>query len=116
MDMHESRARFREAVEVMIKAWTEETLTYHGTYTNVDDIWVLPKPMQQPHPPLYVAISTEPGNCRMGRQPPSAAHRGRSHRYHGTGDERAEDVAGKNGRVRGIPTPISRRRCRRGFM
>ena len=60
VDMNESRERFKEAVEVMIKAWTEETLTYHGKFTNVDNIWVLPKPLQQPHPPLYVAISTSP--------------------------------------------------------
>ena len=50
IDMNESRARFREATEVMRKAWTEDTLTFHGQYTNVDNLWVLPKPVQQPHP------------------------------------------------------------------
>jgi alkanesulfonate monooxygenase SsuD/methylene tetrahydromethanopterin reductase-like flavin-dependent oxidoreductase (luciferase family) len=60
IDMNESRERFREAVAVIRKAWTEETLTYHGKFTHVDDIWVLPKPVQKPHPPLYVAISTSP--------------------------------------------------------
>ena len=60
IDMNESRARFREAVEVIKKAWTEETLTFHGQYTHVDNLWVLPKPVQKPHPPLYVAISTSP--------------------------------------------------------
>jgi alkanesulfonate monooxygenase SsuD/methylene tetrahydromethanopterin reductase-like flavin-dependent oxidoreductase (luciferase family) len=48
IDINESRARFREAVEVMIKAWTEETLTYHGKFTDVENIWVLPKPIQNP--------------------------------------------------------------------
>ena len=60
VDINESRERFREAVEVMVQAWTQDTLTYHGKFTHVDDIWVLPKPLQQPHPPLYVAISTSP--------------------------------------------------------
>jgi alkanesulfonate monooxygenase SsuD/methylene tetrahydromethanopterin reductase-like flavin-dependent oxidoreductase (luciferase family) len=60
IDMNESRGRFREATEVLRKAWTEETLTFHGQYTNVDNLWVLPKPLQKPHPPLYVAISTSP--------------------------------------------------------
>jgi alkanesulfonate monooxygenase SsuD/methylene tetrahydromethanopterin reductase-like flavin-dependent oxidoreductase (luciferase family) len=60
VDIDESRDRFREAVEVMIKAWTEETLTFHGRFTDVEDIWVVPKPVQKPHPPLYVAISTSP--------------------------------------------------------
>ena len=60
VNIEESRERFREATEVITKAWTEERLTFHGKYTNVDDIWVIPKPVQKPHPPLYVAISTSP--------------------------------------------------------
>ena len=47
VDMEESRERFVESVEVMIKAWTEETLTYNGRFTNVDNLWVLPKPVQK---------------------------------------------------------------------
>jgi len=60
VDMSESRERFAESVDVMIKAWTEETLTFHGKYTNVDELWVIPKPMQQPYPPLFQAVSTSP--------------------------------------------------------
>jgi alkanesulfonate monooxygenase SsuD/methylene tetrahydromethanopterin reductase-like flavin-dependent oxidoreductase (luciferase family) len=62
IDINESRERFREAVEVLVKAWTEETLTFHGKYTKVENLWVVPKPVQQPHPPLYVAISTSPAS------------------------------------------------------
>jgi alkanesulfonate monooxygenase SsuD/methylene tetrahydromethanopterin reductase-like flavin-dependent oxidoreductase (luciferase family) len=60
VDIEESRERFREATEVIRLAWTEERLTFHGKYTSVDDLWVVPKPLQEPHPPLYVAISTSP--------------------------------------------------------
>ena len=62
VDIDTSRDRFQEAVDVIIKAWTEETLTYHGKYTNVDDVWVLPKPVQQPYPPLFQAVSTSPAS------------------------------------------------------
>jgi alkanesulfonate monooxygenase SsuD/methylene tetrahydromethanopterin reductase-like flavin-dependent oxidoreductase (luciferase family) len=62
VDINESRERFAEAVDVIRKAWTEEKLTYHGKFTNVDDLWVLPKPLQQPHPPLYQAVSTSPAS------------------------------------------------------
>ena len=62
VDIDTSRERFQEAVDVIIKAWTEETLTYHGKYTNVDDVWVLPKPVQQPYPPLFQAVSTSPAS------------------------------------------------------
>ena len=65
VDINESRERFTEAVDVIIKAWTEERLTYHGKYTNVDDVWVLPKPLQKPHPPLFQAVSTSPASVEF---------------------------------------------------
>ena len=42
VDMEESRARFREAVDVITRAWTEERLTFHGQFTQVDDLWFVP--------------------------------------------------------------------------
>ena len=65
VDIDESRERFHEAVDVMIKAWTEEKLTYHGKFTNVDDLWVLPKPVQKPYPPLFQAVSTSPASVEF---------------------------------------------------
>ena len=62
VDMDESRERFTEAVEVMTRAWTDDTLTYHGKFTNVDNLMVLPKPLQKPYPPLYQAVSTSPAS------------------------------------------------------
>ena len=65
VDVEESRDRFREYMDVVVRAWTEETLTYHGKYVNVDDLWVIPKPVQKPHPPLYQAISTSPASVEL---------------------------------------------------
>ena len=62
VDMDESRDRFKEAIDVIIKAWTEERLTYHGKFTNVDDLLVMPKPLQKPHPPIFQAVSTSPAS------------------------------------------------------
>ena len=62
VNVDESRARFREAMDVIRRAWTEETLTYHGQFTQVNDLWVIPKPLQKPHPPLYIAVSTSPAS------------------------------------------------------
>ncbi|MCZ6872717.1 MAG: LLM class flavin-dependent oxidoreductase [bacterium] len=61
-NIDEARDRFREAIDVMIGAWTQERLTFHGQFTNVDDLWVLPKPLQKPYPPLYIAVSTSPSS------------------------------------------------------
>ena len=62
IDIDTSRERFQEAVDVIIQAWTQERLTFHGKYTNVDDLWVLPKPVQKPYPPLFQAVSTSPAS------------------------------------------------------
>ena len=62
VNIEEARDRFREAIDVIIGAWTEERLTFHGRFTQVDDLWVLPKPIQKPHPPLYIAVSTSPSS------------------------------------------------------
>ena len=55
----ESAPRFREAVEVVLEAWTQERLTHHGEFFHFDDIEVLPKPLQNPLP-TWVAASSEP--------------------------------------------------------
>ena len=54
----ETAPRFREAVEVVLEAWTSERLTFHGKYWDFDEVEVLPKPMQRPHPPTWVAATS----------------------------------------------------------
>ena len=55
ISMDETRGRLEEGVEVIVKAWTEERFSYRGRFTDVRDIEVLPKPLQSPHPPIWVA-------------------------------------------------------------
>jgi alkanesulfonate monooxygenase SsuD/methylene tetrahydromethanopterin reductase-like flavin-dependent oxidoreductase (luciferase family) len=52
--------RFRENVDVVLQAWQQERLSYDGTFNQFHDVEVLPKPLQQPHPPVWVA-ATSPG-------------------------------------------------------
>ena len=56
--LDETAPRFREAVEVVLAAWTNDRLTYHGKFWDFDGIEVLPKPQQQPHPPTWVAATS----------------------------------------------------------
>ena len=58
VDVQESAARFQEAVEIVLAAWTNDRLTYHGQFWDYDDVEVLPKPMQRPHPPTWVAATS----------------------------------------------------------
>jgi alkanesulfonate monooxygenase SsuD/methylene tetrahydromethanopterin reductase-like flavin-dependent oxidoreductase (luciferase family) len=56
--MQESYARFREVVDIVVRAWTNERLTYKSEFFSFEDIEVLPKPLQQPHPPIWMAASS----------------------------------------------------------
>ena len=55
----ESRSRFRETVEIVLKAWSEERLTFAGKHFAFEGVEVLPKPAQRPHPPVWVAATSE---------------------------------------------------------
>lgn len=55
--LEESRDRTNEILDVLIKAWTEdESFTYDGQYIKIPhEVTVWPKPLQKPHPPLWIA-------------------------------------------------------------
>ncbi|HTR83582.1 MAG TPA: LLM class flavin-dependent oxidoreductase [Reyranella sp.] len=56
----ESADRFREAVEIVLKSWTEERFSFQGKHFAVEDIELLPKPLQKPHPPVWMAATSPP--------------------------------------------------------
>jgi alkanesulfonate monooxygenase SsuD/methylene tetrahydromethanopterin reductase-like flavin-dependent oxidoreductase (luciferase family) len=62
----ESRARFREYLEVMRLAWTQERFSYTGTFYTCRDLVLIPKPYQQPHPPLLHAATTRETFAAIG--------------------------------------------------
>ena len=43
-----------EALEIIVKAWTQEDVTHNGEYWQYDEALPVPKPFQQPHPPIWV--------------------------------------------------------------
>ncbi len=54
--MEDSAERFDEYLDIVKKAWGPDPFTYDGRYyQNAEPISVNPKPVQQPHPPLWVA-------------------------------------------------------------
>ena len=55
----ESRERFQEALDVILKAWTQERFSHAGKYFTCHDLGVVPRPYQQPHPPIWVAATTK---------------------------------------------------------
>jgi alkanesulfonate monooxygenase SsuD/methylene tetrahydromethanopterin reductase-like flavin-dependent oxidoreductase (luciferase family) len=55
----ESASRFRETVEIVLQAWTHEKLHFAGQNFAFDGVEVLPKPLQKPHPPVWMAASSD---------------------------------------------------------
>jgi len=56
----ESSERFREAVEIVLAAWCQERLSFEGRFHRYRDVEVLPRPHQRPHPPTWVAATSQP--------------------------------------------------------
>jgi alkanesulfonate monooxygenase SsuD/methylene tetrahydromethanopterin reductase-like flavin-dependent oxidoreductase (luciferase family) len=63
----ESRERFQEYLEIILKAWTEDQFSYSGKYHTFHNLSVLPKPYQKPHPPVRVAATTKETFPQVGR-------------------------------------------------
>ncbi len=63
----ESRDRFSESLEIIQKAWNEDRLTYEGKYYSFNDLAVMPRPYQKPHPPIRVAATTKDTFPLVGR-------------------------------------------------
>jgi alkanesulfonate monooxygenase SsuD/methylene tetrahydromethanopterin reductase-like flavin-dependent oxidoreductase (luciferase family) len=58
MEFDELRPRFEEGVEVILKAWTSERFSHEGTYHSIGESSIYPRPIQQPHPPVWVAAES----------------------------------------------------------
>ena len=47
--------QMEEAVQLILRMWTESRTTFHGRYFHVADAILEPKPVQKPHPPVMIA-------------------------------------------------------------
>ena len=54
----ESRERFAEVTEIIKRAWTQESFSFHGKFYNFEDIHLVPKPYQKPYPELRIAVNS----------------------------------------------------------
>jgi alkanesulfonate monooxygenase SsuD/methylene tetrahydromethanopterin reductase-like flavin-dependent oxidoreductase (luciferase family) len=51
--MEESMDRYVESLEILQLAWSEKQFSYSGKHYNVENVSVVPKPYQQPHPKIF---------------------------------------------------------------
>jgi alkanesulfonate monooxygenase SsuD/methylene tetrahydromethanopterin reductase-like flavin-dependent oxidoreductase (luciferase family) len=60
MPLEEARPRFEEGLELMRKAWTSSSFAFEGKYTQLAECTIYPRPLQQPHPKIWItALSPE---------------------------------------------------------
>ena len=59
--------RLAEAEELVVKAWTEENVDFHGKYWDVSFPQLRPRPYQKPHPPMPRACNKESSVIAMAK-------------------------------------------------
>ena len=58
--MAESQDRFLETLDILRRAWSDDSFTYDGRFARIESHTVTPRTVQRPHPPIWVAaVRTE---------------------------------------------------------
>ena len=58
---HRERGRrMDEMLEAVTALWTGDNVTYHGAYYRFENLTIDPKPVQKPHPPIWIGGGTQP--------------------------------------------------------
>jgi alkanesulfonate monooxygenase SsuD/methylene tetrahydromethanopterin reductase-like flavin-dependent oxidoreductase (luciferase family) len=65
----ETRARWEEALDIITTIWKSKdgTFSYRGNYFNIPERTVVPMPIQKPHPPMWVACTSEDTHVLAGK-------------------------------------------------
>lgn len=66
----ETRARWEESLDIITTIWKSKngTFSYKGKYFDIPERTVVPMPIQKPHPPLWVACTTEETHVIAGKK------------------------------------------------
>lgn len=67
IDQSQSRAIFDESIEIIRRCWTEERVDFEGKYYRFENLEVRPRPLQKPHPPIWMAALSEESFEKAGR-------------------------------------------------
>ena len=67
VDPAHSRELFDEGLEIIRQAWTQKHVNFEGKHYQFHDVEVRPRPLQQPHPPMWLAALSEETFEKAGR-------------------------------------------------
>lgn len=60
----DAQERMKEALSLIERAWTEPRVTFAGRYFQCENVRVLPRPVQEPRPPIWVTANVDPESFR----------------------------------------------------
>jgi probable F420-dependent oxidoreductase len=61
-----SRGRLMdERIRAIVRLWTEDAAEFHGEFVDFDPVFSWPKPVQRPHPPIYVGGGSDRAFARV---------------------------------------------------
>jgi alkanesulfonate monooxygenase SsuD/methylene tetrahydromethanopterin reductase-like flavin-dependent oxidoreductase (luciferase family) len=69
IERSDTESQWLEALEIIPRIWSSEVFSHSGRHFNIPPTRVVPKPVQQPHPPMFAACSDPqraPGIGRLG--------------------------------------------------
>lgn len=67
IDTARSRDMWQESLEMIPRMWTEDPFSFDGEFVKVPPRSIIPKPLQKPHPPLWMAATSPEGWELAGR-------------------------------------------------
>ncbi|MEV0074449.1 MULTISPECIES: LLM class F420-dependent oxidoreductase [unclassified Amycolatopsis] len=67
IDLRTRGERLDEQIEALKAIWTQEQAEYHGKHVDFDPIFAWPKPVQTPHPPIYIGGGSPAALRRLAR-------------------------------------------------
>ena len=59
--------RFEEYLELIVRLWTEDAVTYHSETCQLDNVTMNLRPVQKPHPPIWIAANNDRAIERAAR-------------------------------------------------
>jgi alkanesulfonate monooxygenase SsuD/methylene tetrahydromethanopterin reductase-like flavin-dependent oxidoreductase (luciferase family) len=58
IDTEQSRDMWQETLEMVPRMWTEDPFEHQGRFVSVPPRSIIPKPLQKPHPPMWMAATS----------------------------------------------------------
>ncbi|MBI2871953.1 MAG: LLM class flavin-dependent oxidoreductase [Chloroflexi bacterium] len=66
VEVKERVPRMMEALEVIKRLWTEDEVEFQGRFYTVPRVKVYTRPVQKPHPPIWIAANSDSAVARVG--------------------------------------------------